>query len=195
MSSSTVSPMATSVSSKGTATALAVGSVLAVIGCIAFMSLNTGIPRESFSSPVSTVGGVAATAGAVMLALALVRWRTTLPTWALAGASAALVIVAANAWFMAIGIRAISDHTSNQEFDRLTHEAPWLFGMQAPVAVLGLVSYIALAVAGWRQRSLPRASSVLLVLAGLASVWPVYPPGLLLASIALFIASRSVARS
>ena len=63
--------------------------------------------------------------------------------------------------------------------------------MSVPNMVLCLVGFIALAVAGWRQRSLPRSSSVLLVLAGLVSVFPAYPPGLLLASAALFIASRS----
>ena len=67
--------------------------------------------------------------------------------------------------------------------------------MSVPKMVLGLVGFIALGLAGWRQRSLPRSSSVLLVLAGVASLWPPYPPGLLLASIALFIASRSMARS
>ena len=36
---------------------------------------------------------------------------------------------------------------------------------------------------------------MLLVLAGVASLWPPYPPGLLLASAALFIASRLATRS
>ena len=54
-------------------------------------------PRESFSSPVSTVAGPVVTVGVVVLALTLARWRTTLPAWALMVATAGLVIVAANA--------------------------------------------------------------------------------------------------
>jgi hypothetical protein len=195
MSSSTLPAATTSVSSHGTATALAVGSVLTVLGSIAYISLNSGTPRDSFSNPVSTVAGAVVTVGAVVLALTLAKWRTALPAWALMVAAAGLVIVAANAWFQATGIRAISDHTTDQEFERLIFEAPWIFVMHVPKMVLGLVGYVALGVAGWRQRSLPRSSSVLLVLAGVASLWPPYPPGLLLASAALFIASRSAARS
>jgi hypothetical protein len=195
MSSSTVPTKTTSVSSHGTATALAVGSVLTVLGSIAYIALNSGTPRDSFSNPLSTVAGALTTVGAVVLALTLANWRTALPAWALMVAAAGLVIVAANAWFQATGIRAISDHTTDQEFERLIFEARWIFVMHVPKTVLGLVGYVALGVAGWRQRSLPRSSSVLLVLAGVASLWPPYPPGLLLASAALFIASRSAARS
>jgi hypothetical protein len=195
MSSSTMSAETTSASSHATATALAVGTVLATLGSIVYISLNHGTPRDTFSNPVSTVAGITATVGVVILSLTLARWRTTLPTWALLVAAAGLMIVAANAWFLATGIRAISDHTTDQEFERLIFEAPWIFVMHAPKMVLGLVGYVALGVAGWQQRSLPRPSSVLLVLAGVASLWPPYPPGLLLASAALFIASRSGARS
>lgn len=194
MSTSTVSPEATSASSNRVSTALAVGSVLAVLGSIVYISLNGGTPRDTFSSPVSTVGGLTATVGVVILALTLARWRTTLPAWALMVAASGLVIVAANAWFQATGIRAISDHTTDQEFERLIFEAPWIFVMHGPKMVLGLVGFFALGLAGWRQRSLPRSSSVLLVLAGVVSIWPPYPPALLLASAALFIASRSMAR-
>ena len=193
MSSSIMSAETTSVSSRATATALAVGSVLAVLGSVAYISLNGGTPREAFSNPLGTVGGVIATVGVVVLALTLAKWRTTLPAWALMVAAAGLVIVAANAWFQATGIRAISDHTSDAEFERLIFEASWIIVMHVPKMVLGLVGFITLGVAGWRQRSLPRASCVLLVLAGVASLWPPYPPGVLLASIALFIASRSMA--
>ncbi|WP_328996071.1 hypothetical protein OG394_15585 [Kribbella sp. NBC_01245] len=195
MSSSTMPSEATSASSNAVATAFAVGSVLAALGSVGYISLNDDSPREAFSNPVSTAAGVAATVGAVVLALALARWRTTLPVWAQTSAAAGLVMVATNSWFSGTGIRAISDHTDDQLFERLIFEAPWIMVMSLPKMVLCLVAFIALAVAGWRKRSLPRSSSVLLVLAGVVSVWPPYPPGLLLASAALFIASRSVARS
>jgi hypothetical protein len=194
MSTSTVSPEAVSASSHGTATALAVGSVLATLGSIVYITLNHGTPRDSFSNPVSTVANAVATVGVVILALTLARWRTTLPAWALMVAAAGLVIVAANAWFQGTGIRAISDHTTDQEFERLIFEASWIIVMHVPKMLLGLVGFIALGLAGWRQGSLPRASSGLLVLAGVVSLWPPYPPALLFASAALFIASRSMSR-
>jgi hypothetical protein len=193
MSTSTVSPEAVSASSHGTATALAVGSVLAALGSIGYILLNSGTPRDSFSNPVSTVANAVATVGVVILALTLARWRTTLPAWALMVAAAGLVMVAANGWFQGTGIRAISDHTTDQEFERLIFEASWIIVMHVPKMVLGLVGFIALGLAGWRQRSLPRLSSALLVLAGVASLWPPYPPALLLASAALFVASRWMA--
>jgi hypothetical protein len=59
-----------------------------------------------------------------------------MPAWALMVAAAGLVIVAANAWFQATGIRAISDHTTDQEFERLIFEAPWIFVMHVPKMVL-----------------------------------------------------------
>ena len=101
MSISTIPPSTTSVSSNQIATALAIGSVLAALGCLGYISLNSGTPRESFSNPVSTVAGTVATVGVVVLALTLARWRTTLPAWAFMVAAAGLVIVAANAWFQA----------------------------------------------------------------------------------------------
>jgi hypothetical protein len=183
-------------SSNRIATALAIGSVLAALGCLGYISLNGDTPRESFSNPVNTVAGIAATLGAVVLAQTLAKWRTTtLPAWALTVSAAGLVMVAANSWFAGTGIRAVADHTSNEQFKDLIFEAPWLIAMSVPNMVLCLVGFNAVAVAGWRQRSLPRSSSVLLVLAGLLSVLPAYPPGLLFASAALFIASRSMARS
>jgi hypothetical protein len=61
--------------------------------------------------PVNTVAGIAATIGAVVLALTLAKWRTTtLPSWALTVSAAGLVMVAANSWFAGTGIRAIADH-------------------------------------------------------------------------------------
>lgn len=199
MSTASLSTDTATTSSKGTATAIAVGCVLSGIGAAAYMgsiAFDPGLtPREWSSSIFKTVQGTLTTLGVVILALALARWRTTLPTWAVMSAAAGLVVVAANAWFYAVGIRAISDHTTDQEYERLIFEAPWLIVMFVPKMVLGLVAFITLAVVGWRQRSLPRSSSVLLVLAGLLSLWPPYPPALLLASIALFIASRAMTPS
>lgn len=196
MSSSTLRAETTSVSSDGIATALAIGSVLAALGSIAYISMN-GLPsREAYLHPVNTVGGIGATIGIVVLALALVRWRrTTLPAWAILCTAAGLVMILPDAWFGATGIREVAGQVDNAEYERLFVDGPWMLAMMVPKAMLCLVGFIALGLAGWRQRSLPRSSSVLLILAGVLSIWPPYPPGLLLASTALFIASRSMRRS
>lgn len=195
MSSSTLSREATSTSTSTVSTMLAVGSVLSALGCVAFMTQNGAEPRESYATALNTATGTIATLGSVTLLLTLARWRSTLPAWAQLSAAGNLVFVSAAAWFQGTGIRAISDHTSNEEFKRLMFEAPWLLVMTVPAMVLGLVGFVALGVAGWRQRSLPRTASALLILGGVASALPVYPPGLLIVSVALFIASRSMARS
>ncbi|MGH3715101.1 MAG: hypothetical protein ACRDT4_16805 [Micromonosporaceae bacterium] len=184
----------TSLSSNGIATAFAVGSVLASVGCVAYIAMNGMPPREAYLHPVNSVGAVSATVGVVVLALALARWRTTtLPAWAILCAAAGLVMIAPNAWFDATGVRAVAGQVDNAEFERLFFEEPWILAMLVPKAVLGLVGFIALGLAGWRHQSLPRSSGVLLVLAGVASLWPPYAPGLLLASAAFFVASRSTA--
>ena len=54
MSTSTVSPDTTSVSSNQIATALAIGSVMAALGCLGYISLNGDTPRESYSNFVNT---------------------------------------------------------------------------------------------------------------------------------------------
>lgn len=195
MSSSTLRAETTSVSSNGIATALAVGYVLAALGAIAYMGTVGLPPREAGLHPVNTVGAIGATIGVVVLALALVRWRTTtLPAWAILCTAAGLVMIAPHAWFNATGARAVAGQVDNAEYERLFFEQPWMLAMLVPKALLCLVGFIALGLAGWRQRSLPRSSSVLLILAGVLSLWPPYPPGLLLASAALFIASRSMRR-
>jgi hypothetical protein len=196
MSSSTLAAEDTSVSSNRIATALAVGSVLAALGSVAYMSMTSLPGREAYLHPVNTMGGIGATIGVVVLALTLVRWRTTtLPAWAILCTAAGLAMIAPHAWFSATGVRAVAGQVDNAEFERLFFEQPWMLAMMVPKAMLCLVGFIALGLAGWRQRSLPRSSSVLLILAGVLSIWPPYPPGLLLASTALFIASRSMRRS
>ncbi len=175
----------------GVSTVTAVGAVFAALGSVGYISLNfVDSPREAYAHPMSVVSGALATLGAVLLAFALVRWRTPLPARATTSAAAGLVMVAAHAWFLGTGIVDIADHTDDELFEKTV--SVWInLVMAAPKMVLGLVAFLGLAIAGRRQRLLPRSSAVLLGAAGVLSLWPPYPPALLLASLALFLVSRS----
>ncbi len=185
-------PMATVNRGNGIATLTAVGAVFAALGSVGFISLNSADPREAFADPVNVVSGALATLGAVLLAFALLRWRTPLPGWMTSLAAAAMVMVAAHAWFLGTGIVDVANHTNDELFEEITFESTWIaFVMAVPKMVLGLVAFVGLAVAGRRQQFLPRSAALLLGAAGVLSLWPPYPPGLLLASLALFLVSRA----
>ena len=190
MTYSTVSPPSSVGEESSLATATSVGCVLAALGSVAYISLNGMEPREAYSHPVGIVGGLVATAGVVLLALVLVGWRSALPGWAVRTAAAGLVFVAANTWFFGIGIVAVADHTSDAVFETIGTSG-WMWGMYFPRMLLCLVAFVTMGVAGWRQRSIPRPAAVILVLAGVLSIWPPYPPGLILASLAFFLIARS----
>lgn len=80
--------------------------------------------------------------------------------------------------------------TDNELFEELSFGSSWLLGGIAPKSLLCLTGFLAIAIAGWRRRSIPRTAAVLLGVAGILSIWPPYPPGLIVASIAFFIISR-----
>jgi predicted branched-subunit amino acid permease len=61
----------------------------------------------------------------------------------------------------------------------------------APKILLGLVGFLALAIAGWRRRAISRGACVLLVLTAVVSLLPPYPPTGILAGLAIAWAARS----
>lgn len=65
----------------------------------------------------------------------------------------------------------------------------WGMAFFAPKGVL-LVAFPVLAAAGWRSGALPRAACLALVLAGLLSLWPPFPPAGALTALALYLVSR-----
>jgi Na+/melibiose symporter-like transporter len=177
-------------SSKSLSTAFSVGAVLAIIGSLGFISLNGLSPREAYAHPVGIVTCILSAIGCLVLAFALMRWRTTLPGWAVVTSAAGVFIAAANAYAQGTVIVAAATNTDNELFNKLFFESPWTLGSMAPKSLLCLVGFLALAIAGWRQRSIPRFAAALLGIAGIVSIWPPYPPGIILASIALFLISR-----
>lgn len=176
--------------------AFGVGSVLAAVGSLGYIGLNfVGNAREAFAHPLGAVAGVIATTGVAILALALMRWRTELPVWAVVAAAAGMLGAAIGVWFWSVGIVGIASNTDDARFDELAW-SPWvIFGMYAPKIVFGLLGFGALAVTGWRTRAIPRLACGAFALAALLSVFPPHPPALLLASLGMFLISRQAPAS
>jgi hypothetical protein len=190
MSTSTASAETQS-AGKTLSAAFSIGAVLATVGSLGFISLNGLPPREAYVHPVSIVTCVLSAIGCLILAFALLRWRTTLPGWAVIASAAGMFFAAANAYAQGTVIVAAATKTDNELFNKLFFESPWTLGGMAPKSLLCLVGFLTLAITGWRQRSIPLSAAALLGVAGIVSIWPPYPPGIILASIAIFLISRA----
>jgi hypothetical protein len=193
VTTSTSSPPAVSTESS-LSTVTAVGTVFAALGSIGYIAPHLVdddiVPRDAFASPLGIGACLVATVGALLMGLSLVRWRVALPGWAVLGAATGLVFVAANTWFFGTGIVAVADHTDDALFETIGTSG-WIWAMYFPKMLLCLVSFVALGVAGWRRRSIPRPAAAVLALAGVLSLVPPHPPGLVLASLAFFLIARS----
>jgi hypothetical protein len=90
MSTSTASAETQS-AGKTLSAAFSIGAVLATVGSLGFISLNGLPPREAYVHPVSIVTCVLSAIGCLILAFALLRWRTTLPGWAVIASAAGML--------------------------------------------------------------------------------------------------------
>lgn len=181
--------------SNALSTALSVGAVFTTLGSLGYISMNGLPPREAYIHPVNIVSSIVATIGILILSLALMRWRTALPGWAVITSAAGVWFAGATAvgdWTRAV---AAATNTDNELYETLFFESPWIIAGQVPKSLLCLVGFLGLAISGWRQRSIPRSAAIVLGVAGVISIWPPYPPGLILASLALFIIARAGASS
>lgn len=171
--------------------AFGIGSVLAALGSLGYISLNfVGSAREAYAHPLGAVAGVIATTGVAILALALMRWRTVLPGWVVVSAAAAMLGAAIGVWFWSVGIVGVATRTDDELFAEIAW-SPWIiFGMYAPKIVFGVLGFGSLAVTGWRTGAIPRLACAAFALAALLSVFPPHPPALLLASLGMFLISR-----
>lgn len=162
----------------------------AYIGSFAVLAGST--MREGMSSPLTVTVNVVAAIGFVGLAFAvpdLVR-ELGLPRWLALTSGLACAAVAAMAWALATVVPAFAGTVPEGAFENAAGE-PLVILVGVPKMVLGLVGFGALGVLGWRRRVLPRALAGLFVVAGAAAlVWP-YPPGGILASIALLWLART----
>ncbi|MFC5728084.1 MULTISPECIES: hypothetical protein [Nocardioides] len=122
--------------------------------------------------------------------MGLLRWRTTLPRWAVLAAAAGVWFAGATAWALSTFVVAAAKGTTNAHFDDLFFNSPWVLWGMAVKSLLCFPALLGLAIAGWRQRSISRPAAVALGLAAVLSLWPPYPPGLIVASIGFALIAR-----
>ncbi len=177
----------------GVATAALVG-VLASAAFIAGFALLSDLSfREAARSPYSVAVNVLAALafGGLAAAIPSLARVVDVPRWTVHVSAAACAGISAMAWSLATVAPHFTSYVSDEEYLEFS---PWLLLLPAPKMILGLVGFVALAVIGWRRRAIPRGAAVLLVLAGVASLWWAYPPGALLAALAFAWIARTAER-
>lgn len=177
--------------SPGLASAFIVGAISSILGSAGYISQNKPLIEDAYLNAISFTAGVLATIGLLLLTFGLLRWRTTLPNWA-------ILLSAAGLWFA--GWQAIDSVTTLpaivalEEIDTETFMGAMTWYVMAAMVVKSvccLVGFVTLGVAGLKQGSIPKSAAILLILAGLASIIPPYPPGLIAFSVAALLISRS----
>ena len=97
------------------------------------------------------------------------------------------------AWTYATLIADLATQIDGATFDKLGHEPSFLFEMfYRPLGVVALVGFVSLGITGWRRKAFSLGASVLLILAGLATLVGPFPPAGLLAGIGLAWAARTI---
>jgi glucan phosphoethanolaminetransferase (alkaline phosphatase superfamily) len=171
------------------------GALAALLGSLAFIFTVLGkeglSSREAFLIPTGIVGSAVATVGLAVLVATLPRLLKPLPQWAVMTATSALAFTLAVAWSDATTIPAIAATTTDATFDEIG--TSWgLVALFAPKAVLGFIGFMSIAVTSWRMEVLSRGATVLIDLGAVAYLLPPFPPGLVLVSLGLLLASRTV---
>jgi hypothetical protein len=173
---------------------LVAGSLLSIIGSAGYAATvivdSDASAREAFAAPINIVSCFLVTAGLLMILYAFARGRIHGPGWAIVVSATGLFFAAAMTWFFSTGIVAVSQVTTDQQFDDIGNSA-WNIMMAAPKMLLCFVGFGAVAISNWKSRSMPRSASAFLGVGALASLLPPFPPGVLLISIGLLIAARS----
>lgn len=191
MSITTPAGAETASSSRSLSTAFSLGAVFATLGSLGYISLNGFPPREAAAHPLALTAGFVASVGILILSLALMRWRTDLPGWTVVSSAAGLWFAGPLAWGWSTTFAAAAANTDNALFETLFFESPLVLLGTVPKALLCLVGFLAMAITGWRRRCVPRLAAVVLGIAAVLSLWPPYPPALILASLAFFLIARS----
>jgi hypothetical protein len=172
----------------------ALGSALLAVGSLGYIAagaLTEGGPgRAGYLHPLNAPACTLAAVGATILALVLAAWRPSgLPRWATQLAAAGMVFTAAAAWVSGTVMVGLAGTMPDDASFLAGAASAWGMAFFAPKAVL-LVAFPVLAAAGWRSGALPRAACLALVLAGLLSLWPPFPPAGALTALALYLVSR-----
>jgi hypothetical protein len=178
----------TVVTAAGIAGALA--SAASIVGWFALSNLSKA---ELAHAPVTIVESLIAGLAFVVLAVNLrgLAPAIRLPRWALSFAGVACAFIAISAWAFGSVVAYLADKVSAAQFDDLGKADFLLLLLNLPMALCSVLAFPTLAVIGWRRQAMPRGASVLLVIAGAASLIVDFPPAGLLAGIALAWTARS----
>jgi hypothetical protein len=185
----------TNTTGDGSPMLLASGSVLCVIGALAYASVVVLQPdasdRDAFASPTSIAGSLAATTGLALVLVWLVTRPGTPVGWPLRVVAVGVAFTMAAAYFSGTVAVGIGDHTSDAQFEDIGTSG-WTMLLMLPKMILCLIGFVSWAVQGRRSGHLSRSSGLVLGAAGLASVLPPFAPGVLLFGIAVgLIAHRA----
>jgi hypothetical protein len=166
----------------------------ATIGCIGYIStivlLSDLSVRDAARSPLTITSNliVAAAFAVVAAGLPTLIGAARLPRWAGILATVGCVFVVANAW----GTGTLAVHAAGLLTDaQMDQNSGWFTLFQAGQSLPAGIGLFALGFTGWRRRALSRGASALLIVAGVASLVPAYPPGALLTSLALIWTART----
>jgi hypothetical protein len=173
------------------ATAALVGALSSAAFSAGFALLADQSPRESTLSPYTLTVNVLTTLAFAGLAFTIPSLSRVLdaPRWVINTCAAACAAVAAMSWSLVTIAAHVASQVSDDEFTEFT---TYLEIFPAPKMLLGLVGFTALGIHGWRRRSVPRGACVLLVLAGVLSLWWAYPPATVFAGLAFLWIAKSV---
>jgi hypothetical protein len=180
-----------------TAVAAALVGAISNAGYIStFIFLNGISSKDADTHPFVLTCEILAGLSFVVLALTLpsLASRSRLPGWVLCLTAAGCAFVATNAWTYGLFMADLSGRLTDAEAAHFQDATSgYLIAFWLPKMVLCGIGLLALAIVGWRRRIVPRPACVLLVLAAIVSGWLVaYPPGALLAALALAWTARTV---
>jgi hypothetical protein len=166
---------------------ISTAALVAVLSSVAFIAgfalLSDLSQRESTLSPYTLTVNVLTTLSFAGLAFSIPSLGRVVdvPRWVINTCAAACAAVAAMSWSLVTIAAHYASQVSDDQFMEFTM---YLNIFPAPKMVLGLVGFVALGVYGWRRRSVPRGACVLLILAGVLSLWWAYPPATIFAGLA-----------
>jgi hypothetical protein len=177
-------------------TAVVAAAVVGALACLAYFStfflLADASAREAVGSLILvTVNAVAALAFIVLaVQLAGAAFLAALPRQAVVLAAVGVGFVGALAWALATLGPVTADAMTDAQFDAAADS----FGLilaHLPKQVFCLVGFLWLAIAGWRRGAFAKGACIVFGVAGIVSLIPPYPPGALLATVAVVWAARS----
>lgn len=178
----------------GTRGLVTAAAVAGAIGCAGYIStiflLSDLAVRDAARSPLTITSNLVVAIAFAVLAATLpgLVAAARLPRWAGLFAAIGCAFVAANAW----GTATLAVHAAGLLSDaQVEQNSGWFTLFQAGQTLPSAIGFIALGIVGWRRHAMSRGAGILLLVAGVISLLPAYPPGAVLAGLALAWTART----